>query len=40
MVTLDCEGPLPATFDGHVACYRALPKIDIKHVEQRLVMVC
>lgn len=40
MVTLDCEGPLPATFDGHVACYRALPKIDIKQVEQRLVIVC
>jgi hypothetical protein len=40
LVTLDCEGPLPATFDDHVACYRTLPKIEIKHVEQRLVMVC
>ena len=40
LVTLDGEGPLPATFDGHVAYYRALPKIDIKHIEQRLVVVC
>ena len=40
LITLDGEGPLPATFDGHVACYRALPKIDIKHIEQRLVVVC
>lgn len=40
LVTLDCEGALPATFDGHVAYYRVLPKIDIKQAEQRLVMVC
>jgi hypothetical protein len=39
MVMLDCEGPLPATFDGHVAYYCALPKIDIKQAEQRLVTV-
>lgn len=40
IVTLENEGPLPATFDGHVAYYRALPKIDIKQVEQRLLIVC
>ena len=40
VITLDGEGPLPATFDGHVACYRALPKINIKQIEQRLVVVC
>jgi hypothetical protein len=38
-VTLDCEGPLPATFDGHVACYCALPKIDVKRVQRQLVIV-
>jgi hypothetical protein len=37
-VILDSEGPLPATFDGHVALYRILPKIDAKHAEQRLMM--
>ena len=40
IVTLECEGPLPATFDGHVAYYRALPRIDVKQVEQRLVAIC
>jgi hypothetical protein len=40
IVTLDYEKPLPATFDGHVAYYRTFPKIDIKQVEQRLVVVC
>jgi len=38
-VTLDDEGPLPATFDGHVACYRAFPRIDIQHVQRQLVIV-
>jgi hypothetical protein len=27
MVLLDQEGPLPATFDGHVALYRAAARI-------------
>jgi hypothetical protein len=40
VVILDCEGLLPATFDGHVAYYRFLPKIDVKQVEQRLVVIC
>ena len=40
VVILDCEGPLPATFDGHVAYYHTLPRIDIKLVEQRLVIIC
>ena len=40
VVILDCKGPLPATFDGHIAYYRALPKIDVKQIEQQLVVIC
>jgi hypothetical protein len=40
VITLKCEGPLPATFDGHVAYYRALPRIDVKQVERQLVVIC
>lgn len=29
MVTLDCQGPLPATFDGHIALYRAFIRVSI-----------
>lgn len=39
LVTLDYEAPLPATFDGHIACYRTLPKIHVKQVELQWVMV-
>jgi hypothetical protein len=39
-VTLDDEGPLPATFDGHIAFYCVLPKINLyaKRVQQELVI--
>jgi hypothetical protein len=40
VVTLESKGPLPATFDGHIACYRTLPRMDIKQIERRPVMVC
>jgi hypothetical protein len=40
VILLECEGPLPATFDGHVAFYRVLPRIDVRQVEQRLVAIC
>lgn len=26
-VTLQQAGPLPASFDGHIACYRAAPRL-------------
>lgn len=40
VVILACEGPLPATCDGHIACYRILPRIDVRQVEQRLGAIC
>jgi hypothetical protein len=40
VILLECEGPLPATFDGHVAFYRVLPRIDVRQVEQQLIAIC
>ena len=38
IITLDCEGPLPATFDGHVALYSFFPTVysGVKSSEQQM----
>ena len=39
-ITLDQDGPLPASFDGHVALYRAAAKVYISaaQVKRQLVV--